>query len=125
MPFRVNEQSNVSIISIQGKFLGSVEGPALKQAVEDLRDAGRTYVIVDLSEADFMDSTGIGTLISALTTMRKAGGDVRLAALRKRIKGVFLMTRLLGGVFEDYETVEDAADSFETNPPVQASEEEA
>ncbi len=117
MPFKVNEQYQAAVISIEGKFLGSIEGDEFKETLVRLKDSGKKYVIVDLSGADFLDSTGIGVLISGLTTMRKAGGDVRLAGVKKRIKAVFLMTRLLGSVFDDYETVEEAAESYRTNPP--------
>lgn len=117
MPFAVKEQNDAVIIEITGKFLGSVEGPAFKEALDDLKEAGQTHVIVDLSKTDMLDSSGIGSLISGLTTMRRAGGDIRLAGLEKRVKSVFLITRLLGPVFDDYETVEDARESYRTNPP--------
>ena len=68
--------------------------------------------MIDLSKADFMDSSGIGALIGALTTMRKAEGDVKLAGMKDRIKNLFLLTRLLGSVFDDYDSIEDAVASF-------------
>lgn len=123
MPFTVNERYNAAVIEIKGKFLGSVEGPAFKQKIDELKAADKKYVVVDLSKADFMDSTGIGVLIAGLTSMRKVGGDIRLAAIEKRIKAVILMTRLLGQVFTDYPTVEEAVESFETNPPPAPEEE--
>ena len=55
-----------------------------------------------------MDSSGIGTLIGALTTMRTAGGDLKLACMKDRIKNLFVLTRLLGPIFTDYDTVEEA-----------------
>ena len=120
MPFDVKEQYHATVIEIQGRFLGSLEGDAFKAKLDDLKDAGKTQIVIDLGQADFMDSSGMGLLISALTTMRKAGGDVRLANIEKRIKNLFLITRLLGPVFDDYPTVEAAAESFKTNPPAPA-----
>ena len=115
MPFSVQENYNAVVIEITGKFLGSLEGAAFKKTVSDLKDAGKKRVVVDLSKTDLMDSSGIGTLIAALTTMRNAGGDIYLAGVEKRMRNLFLMTRLLGNVFEDYDTVEDAVNAFE-NP---------
>lgn len=112
MPFTTREQYHAVVIQITGKFLGSIEGPAFKDELEELKRKGQTKVVVDLSKADFMDSSGIGTLIGALTTMKKAGGDVKLAGMKERIKNLFLLTRLLGPVFEDYDTVEEAAKSM-------------
>ena len=117
MPFQINEQYEVPVIEVQGKFLGSLEGPAFREQIDHFKENGKTSLVVDLSETEFMDSTGIGILISSLTTMRKAGGDVRLAGMEKRIRDVFLMTKLLGGVFDDYDDVEGAAESYETSPP--------
>ena len=109
MPFSTKEKSQAVIIKITGKFLGSVEGPAFKDTLEELKDSGKTKVVIDLSKADFMDSSGIGALIGALTTMKKVDGDVKLAGMKERIKNLFLLTRLLGPVFEDFDTVEEAA----------------
>lgn len=109
MPFSTSEQYQAVVFQITGKFLGSIEGPAFKERLEELKAEGKTKVVVDLSKADFMDSSGIGTLIGALTTMKKVGGDVKLACMKDRIKNLFLLTRLLGSVFEDFDSVEDAA----------------
>jgi len=112
MKFKTSDHYHATVLELKGKFLGSVDGDAFKSVITDLKDDGKTKVVVDLSETDMIDSTGIGMLISALTTMRNAGGDVKIAGLKKRIKNLFLMTRLLGPVFDDYDTVGDAVDSF-------------
>jgi anti-sigma B factor antagonist len=112
MPFKTRENYNAVIFELTGKFLGSIEGAAFKDKLEEIKEAGKTKVIIDLSRADFMDSSGIGILIGALTTMRKVGGDVKLACMKERIKNLFLLTRLLGPVFEDYDSVEEAAASM-------------
>ena len=112
MPFSTSEKYHAVVIQISGKFLGSLEGVALKEKLEELRDSGKRKVVIDLSKADFMDSSGIGALIGALTTMKKVEGDVKLAGMKDRIKNLFLLTRLLGPVFEDYDSVEEAAASM-------------
>jgi anti-sigma B factor antagonist len=121
MSINVQDQYQATIIQIKGKFLGSVDGPEFKQKLDDLKQAGKTNIVVDLGHTDFMDSSGIGALIGGLTSMRKSGGDVRLANMEKRIKNLFVITRLLGPVFDDYESVDDAVKSFRTNPPEPAS----
>lgn len=124
MPFQTNEQDQVVVIDIKGKFLGSIEGPGFKDTIDRLKQEGKTHVVIDLAQADLMDSSGIGALISALTSMRKAGGDVRLANLKKRIRNIFLMTRLLGQVFKDYDSLDEAVTSFDNDPPEPAEEED-
>ncbi len=113
MPFKTREQDDVLIFQLTGKFLGSIDGPSFRHSLQDHKEQGTKKVVVDLGKADLMDSSGIGEMIAGLTSMRNAGGDMRLAAMRKRIRNVFLMTRLLGSVFEDYETVEEAIASFD------------
>ena len=112
MPFKDREQGDAVIFEITGKFLGSIDGPGFRRTLQGYKESGVKKVVVDLSKADLMDSSGIGEMIAGLTSMRNAGGDMRLAALRKRIRNVFLMTRLLGSVFQDYETVDEALASF-------------
>jgi len=112
MPFSTSEKYHAVIIHITGKFLGSIEGVAFKAKLEELRDDGKRKIVIDLSKADFMDSSGIGALIGALTTMKKVDGEVKLAGMKERIKNLFLLTRLLGPVFEDFDTVEEAAASM-------------
>ncbi len=112
MPFSISTDQNVGIISIKGKFLGAREGEAFTKAVDDLKGNGVKYAVLDLSGADMMDSTAIGLTIRTLNTLQNEGGDVAIAALNARIKNLFLMTRLLGNVFNDYDTVEEAIASF-------------
>ncbi len=120
MSIHVKDHYQASVIVIKGKFLGSVDGPEFKEKLDELKQSGKTNIVVDLGQTDFMDSSGIGALISGLTSMRKAGGDVRLANMEKRIRNLFLITRLLGPVFDDFESVDAAAESFRTNPPESA-----
>src|SRR5690554_2488588 len=91
MSIKAQERDGAAVIQIKGKFLGSVDGPELKQKMDDFKQAGKTNIVIDLGQTDFMDSSGIGALISGLTSMRKAGGDVRLANMEKRIQGLFVM----------------------------------
>lgn len=114
MSITQRERYQVVVLEIKGKFLGSVQGPEFKQVLDDLKAQGKTQVVVDLGETEFMDSSGVGALIGGLTTLRKAGGDMCLANLTKRISGLFVMTRLLGPVFDNYDSVETAAQSLRT-----------
>ena len=117
MPFNVNEEYQAVVFEIKGRFLGSIDGAAFKTSLTDLLEKGKNHFVVDLSKTDFMDSSGIGVLIGGLTSTRRAGGDVRLAGMTKRIKNLFLITKLLGSVFDDYETVAAALRSYSDNPP--------
>lgn len=116
MPFTVNEEYNAVVFEIKGRFLGSVDGPKFKEGLAEVIGKGKTHIVVDLSKADFMDSSGIGILIGGLTSVRRSGGDMRLAGMTKRIRNLFLITKLLGSVFDDYDSVAAAVESFRSNP---------
>lgn len=116
MSFTVHKEADGPVVTMVGKFLGSVECERFQGTIHRLKEEGQTQIVVDLSQTDFMDSSGIGLLVSALTTLRQAGGDLRLAHVEDRIRFVFMTTKLLE-VFEAYPTVEGARQSFEVHPP--------
>lgn len=114
MAFAVIDKTGAAVVEIKGKFLGALERDQFNEAIDALKEKGTTNVVIDLSKADFMDSTAVGLIMRSLTTMRSAGGNVHLSALNKRIKNLFLMTKLLGPVFDDFETSDDAIQAFES-----------
>lgn len=116
MKLVVDDRYGAAVIQIQGKFLGSVHGGELAEKLDELKVAGKKNVIFDLSKLDFVDSSGLGAMITGLTTMRNVGGDVRLAGTEARVKNVFVVTNVLGNVFQDYATVDEAEASFRTDP---------
>lgn len=114
MSHTLNELYHANVLSIHGKFLGSLERGTMQPLFAELAASGQGRLVIDLSQTDFMDSTGIGLLVNGAKTLRAAGGDVRLAGLQDRIKNLFVITRLLGPVFKDYADVEAAVQSFGT-----------
>lgn len=119
MSLTVTPHYHAEVLSIKGRFLGSLERDALHQTLDGLRAAGHTRLVVDLSRTTFMDSTAVGLLIDGKKRLRQAGGDLRLGGMQQRVHGLFAMTRLLGPVFDDFETVEAALQSFAEVPAAQ------
>jgi anti-sigma B factor antagonist len=81
--------------------------PRLKEELAGLAGGGRARVTVDLGGVEFLDSTGLGVLISGLKRCRQAGGDLRLAAPREPVRKVLSITGL-DRVFPIHDTVDDA-----------------
>lgn len=81
--------------------------PALRQQLADMTEESPSFLIIDVSDLDFIDSTGLGVLVGTLRRLRGNGGDVRLAAARPGIARVFSVTGL-DRVFALYPTVDDA-----------------
>ena len=90
-----------------------LEGEASRRFREKIRrvvDEGRKNVVMDLGGVTFIDSSGLGALVSTLKALREAGGNLRLANVPARVRSVLEVTRL-ERVFESFDTVEEALDA--------------
>ena len=83
-----------------------------RDRVKNLIADGRTRLVVDLSQVRFIDSFGLGALVSALRVVRAAGGDLKLAAVPSSVGAVLRLTRL-HTVFDCHPTMEAALGSFQ------------
>lgn len=101
----------VEVITLKGNVMGGPDGASLQTALQSLKENNRTSVVLDLSDVQFMNSSGLGLLISGLTTLRNAGGDVRLAGVGERIQSLLVITKL-NHVFQRFDSVEDAVASY-------------
>ncbi len=119
MNFKVVERYNAVVIELKGNVMGGPDGANLLDKLRELKDDGKPNVIVDLSKVKFMNSSGLGMLISAMTTMRNGGGDLRLANVADRIRSLLMITKLIT-VFKHFESIEEAAASFESEPPAES-----
>jgi anti-sigma B factor antagonist len=81
--------------------------PALKRALRDAVDQGGRRILVDLSQATFIDSTTLGVLIGALKRIRPLGGELVIVCRNPNIRKIFAIT-LLDRIFEVFPTVEAA-----------------
>ena len=116
MDITTHQHERATVLQFRGKFLGSLQRASYETLIGELKAQGRTRLVIDLGETDFMDSTAIGLLIASRRVMQRAGGDIRLANMEKRIRGLFVMTRLLGPVFTNYASVEAALGSYREHP---------
>ena len=111
MQIKVSERDGIVVLKLNGKIMGGPDATALNDKLHELVEAGKTKVVADLSGVNWMNSSGLGILISALTTIRNAGGDLKLAAVIERIQSLLMITKLLT-VFETFDTIEEAIASY-------------
>ncbi|MGV8969446.1 MAG: STAS domain-containing protein [Microbacteriaceae bacterium] len=90
--------------------LNMVTAGKMKEIVTEAIEAGTTRFIIDLSEVDFMDSSGLGALVSSLKSARQAGGDLRIASATDQVKMVLTLTNL-DRVLLMHDTVADAREA--------------
>lgn len=112
MNFNVEERYNAVVITLKGNVMGGPDGAKLHDTLHELKEKGKKNVVVDLSKTKFMNSSGLGLLISGMTTMRNAGGDLRLANVADRIQSLLVITKLIT-VFKHYDSVDEAVNSYE------------
>lgn len=115
MNYSVDEQYNAVVITLKGNVMGGPDGAKLHDTLHEMKDEGKKNVVVDLSKVKFMNSSGLGMLISAMTTMRNAGGDLRLANVADRIQSLLVITKLIT-VFKHYDSVDEAIESYSESP---------
>ena len=111
MRFTINERGDVTAIQLYGNVMGGPDATSLNEELHKLVGQGKKKVVVDLGDVKFMNSSGLGMLIRALTTMRNAGGDVKLARASEKIESLLMVTKLIT-VFDHYEKVDEAAVAF-------------
>lgn len=111
MGFNLNEKYNCVVLEFKGDVMGGPDAVALNDKLHELIDEGKMNIVVDLGGVKFMNSSGLGMLIGALTTVRKAGGDLRLARASEKIESLLIVTKLVT-VFKNFKTLEEATNSF-------------
>lgn len=90
-----NKVNGVAVVEIAGKLIGGLQSTdQFHEFFRSLLDDGHTNVIVNLSETEWADSQGIGILIGACTSARKAGGNLVLSHVTERIMNILKVTRL-------------------------------
>ena len=104
----------IGIIEIRGSVAGDGDADALRAVAGDFLEQGIRHAVIDLKKANYLNSSGIGSIIATHTTFRKNGGDVRLTGLSDNVQSLLVITRLID-VFEVYDTLEEAIASFNLN----------
>ncbi len=101
----------VTVLDISGRITLGEGNVILREIVRDLAEKGRKAIVLNLGEVNYIDSSGLGELVKAHTTMRNQGGHMKLANLNKRIYDLLQMTRL-AAVFDIQKDEAGAIESF-------------
>lgn len=98
------------VVDCSGRLVFGEESASLRDMVKKLI-AQTPNIVMNLREVNYIDSGGLGTLVSLFTTARNAGGAVKLASLSQRVGDLLQVTKLLT-IFEVFDNEEAAARSF-------------
>ena len=111
MKLSSRDENGIVILEPKGKIMGGPDATLLHDQLHDFIDKNMKKVIIDLSKVEWMNSTGLGILISGLTTLRNNGGELKLACVTEKIESLLTITKLIT-VFDSYDSVEEALKSF-------------
>jgi anti-sigma B factor antagonist len=102
---------DVSVMDVAGRITLGEGSSALRDALRDLVTKNQKKILLNLGEVSYIDSSGIGELVSGFTTVTNSGGQLKLLNLNKRVKDLLQITKLYT-VFDVHEDEAGAIRSF-------------
>jgi anti-sigma B factor antagonist len=101
------KRGDIWILTPRKDLMGGEETRALEQSIRDIANDGTPRIVVDLGKISYLNSTGLGSLVSAHMSCKNRDGFLRLANISKRIHNLFIITKL-AFVFETFDSVDEA-----------------
>lgn len=96
MPLSIEnrEVAHVTILDVKGRIVLGDEIHQVRDAVRAMLERNKKKIILNLAEVDYIDSSGVGELVGCFTTVRNAGGELKLLNLSQKVKDVLYVTKL-------------------------------
>jgi anti-sigma B factor antagonist len=111
MKIHREDSGEVTIIRLNGKLMGGPDADHFQGLIKELVEEDRRKILVDMGKVSWVNSTGLGILISGYTTLKNAEGTFKLVGVNKRIDQIFMVTKL-HTIFEAFEEEASALASF-------------
>ena len=102
---------DITVLDMDGKITIGEGSVALRTAIRRLLEEGKKKILLNLARVGYIDSSGIGELVSSFTAISNAGGQLKLLNLTQKLQDLLTITKLLT-VFDVYESEEEALSSF-------------
>ena len=112
MQITTREISHVTIVDMNGRITLGDETGKLRDTVRKLISDGKKKIVLNLAHVDYIDSSGVGELVSSFTAVRNAGGELKLLNLTKKVHDVLYVTKLYT-VFDIKDDEFNAVKSFD------------
>jgi len=91
---KTRQVDGIAVVDVSGRITLGEETKLLRETVQRLLGGGQKEILLNLAEVSFIDSAGIGELVSAFTSVRNRGGDLKLLKLTRRVHDVLQITKL-------------------------------
>ncbi|SNS48526.1 anti-sigma B factor antagonist [Granulicella rosea] len=94
MKFQTRQVDGVTILDLSGRITLGEGSVTLRDAVRDVLTKGSNKILLNLGDVNYIDSSGIGELVSAYTSVKGAGGEMKLLNLTKKVHDLLQITKL-------------------------------
>ncbi len=111
MHYNVETYGDVTAIIVKGNLMGGPETISVHEKVKELIDQDVKKIVIDLSKVKWMNSSGLGTMMGCLTSLKNAGGELKICGVTEKVKSLFMMTKLIT-IFDTYDSVKEAVQAF-------------
>jgi len=107
----LREDGQVTIVDLSGRISLGEGSALLRKTIRDLLDSGQARILLNLGDVNYIDSSGIGELVSAFSAVRNRNGEMKLLNLTKKVHDLLQITKLFT-VFDVYNDESSAVQSF-------------
>jgi anti-sigma B factor antagonist len=111
MDIKERAVDGVSVLDLSGKIVLGEGDLQLKERIKELLSDGQKRILLNLGDVSYIDSAGLGSLISSYATCKREGGQLKLVNLTKRVQDLLAITKLIT-VFDTYDDEKAAVASF-------------
>ena len=116
---KTREAGSVTIVDVHGRIVLGEESAALRSLIIDLLNRGNKQILLNLGNVSYIDSSGLGSLVSAFSSVRKQGGELKLLSLTNKVHDALQLARLYT-VFDIKDDEAEAIKSFDQSKAVGA-----
>jgi anti-sigma B factor antagonist len=111
MQISERESGAVTILDLSGKVTLGDGDTLLKDKLHSLLHQGKKNILLNLAQVSYVDSAGLGAIVSAYTTITREGGSLKLSNVTKKLQDLLSITKLLT-VFETFDSEDEAVRSY-------------
>jgi anti-sigma B factor antagonist len=104
---------NVTVLDLSGKITLGEDHTLLKDKIQSLLHQGKKDILFNLADVAYVDSSGLGAIMAAYTTVTREGGRLTIANVTRRLQDLLSITKMLT-VFETYDSEDEALRSYKT-----------
>ena len=112
MKYGSRKEGDVLVFDLQGDLVGGPDTYGIKTAVKEQLDRGERKVLLNLNGVGYVNSSGVGIIVSVYSSIKAAGGGMKLSNANDKVSRLMMVTKLLE-VFDSYHTEAEALGAFQ------------